>query len=364
MIALITGGDSFIGRNLGSELRNRCIERIFEVNGPYDHASLADAVSQSDVIFHLFTIYRSDEPDLFDINISFTRMILDLASEGRKTFVLLSSTQADGESPYGKSKRMAERLVRAWADRTGNRAHIFRLANEFGKWCPPNLNSVVSTFCHNAANGKDLQVFSRSATLRLMYVDDIVNALLVAAEGETEGFYCDVHPVYETTVGEAADIIQSFRDCREDGAIPDLSRELVRKLYSTYTAFLPVKRLSSRPVEHIDKRGAFAELLHFGSQGQVSVNVCVAGVVKGNHWHHTKAEKFIVVSGSGVIRLREVGSKEVVEYKVTGECPEIIDIPPGYVHSLYNTGSKDLVTVMWASEVFDRTKPDTYYEEV
>ena len=365
MRIFITGADSFIGKNLKAELINRNFNEVIEINDFYNLELLKRYIDESDFIFHLLTVYRSDDESAFErINTETTRKIVELIGSERKTLLLLSSTQAGNGSAYGHSKLQAEESVKEWMSATGNKAYIFRLDNEFGKWCPPNLNSVVATFCNNIANGQDIRINNHDAPLRLIYIDDIVNSLISVMENENASVYGNVTPVYETTVGEVAEIIRSLQAMRMRSDVPDMNDGLVKKLYSTYLSYLPADGFALPLQTHSDDRGSFTELLHFGGMGQVSVNISKPGITKGDHWHHTKNEKFVVVSGTGVIRFRKVGESKVIEHHVSGDMMEVVDIPPGYTHNITNTGETDMLTIMWANEIFDNKKPDTYFEEV
>ena len=365
MRILITGADGFIGKNMRAELRNRNYSEVMEFNDFNNIDLLKQCVEQSDFIFHFQTLYRSDDRKAFEqINYGHTQKIVESAASGGKSVLLLSSIQAGNSSAYGQSKLHAEECILKWAEATGNRAYIYRIANEFGKWCPPSLNSVVATFCHNIANEEKITVNNAAAPLHLMYIDDIVSSFINTMESGHVGGFCDVTPVYDTTLGEVAQMIRAFSLSRETLDIPEAGNELVKKLYSTYLSYLPRDRFAYPLVTHSDDRGSFTEMLHFGANGQVSVNVVKPGVTKGNHWHNTKTEKFIVVSGEGRIKFRQVFSDEITEYIVNGDKIEVVDIPPGYTHSITNIGNTEMITIMWANEVFDPEIPDTYYVEV
>lgn len=367
MRILITGVNSFVGKNLKAELANRGFSNVIGIDDCDNTEKLRSRVQESDFIFHLLTVYRSDDASAFEhINHETIKEIVDLIEDQPKALLLLSSTQAGNGSAYGQSKLRAEECIKEWMDISGNKAYIFRLANEFGKWCPPNLNSVVATLCNNIANGYDIQINNPDAPLKLMYIDDIINAFIsiMKKEIKSESVYRDVTPVYDTTVGEVAKILYSFKAMRARKDIPDMENGLIKKLYSTYLTYLPTDDLSVSLKTYADERGSFTELLHFGGMGQVSVNISKPGITKGNHWHQTKNEKFLVINGNGLICLRKVGESEVVEYRVSGDKMEVVDIPPGYTHNIINTGNSDMVTIMWANEIFNDKKPDTYYEEV
>lgn len=365
MRILVTGADSFIGKNLIAELLNRGFNDVAEINDCNNIDQLECYIQVSDFIFHLLTVYRSNDEAVFEqINAETTRRIVDLIGGQHKSLFLLSSSQAGNGSAYGQSKLLAEVYVKEWMRVTGNKAYIFRLANEFGKWCPPNLNSVVATFCHNIANDLDIHINNPDAPLRLQYIDDIVDVLLSVLARETDSVDVEILPIYDTTVGEVSKILQSFRMMRSEMDIPAMEDGLIKKLYSTYLSYLPPDELSMPLQTYTDIRGSFTELLHFGGMGQVSVNISKPGVTKGNHWHHSKNEKFIVIAGEGVIKLREVGTDDILEYMVYGDNIEVIDIPPGCTHNITNTGKTDMITIIWANEIFDKDKPDTYSEEV
>ena len=243
---------------------------------------------------------------------------------------------------------------------------IYRFPNVFGKWCRPNYNSAIATFCHNIAHDLPITVHDPNVTLTLVYIDDLVDELIRALEGnETRnGRFCEVPVVYRKTLQEIVDLINSFKQSRDVLSFPDVSDPITKKLYSTYLSYLPQDAFSYPLKMNVDHRGSFTEFIKTIDRGQVSVNISKPGVVKGNHWHHTKNEKFLVVSGRGVIRFRRIDSDEVIEYYVSGDKLEVVDIPPGYTHNIENLGDTDMVTIMWANEPFDPKNPDTYYLEV
>jgi len=362
---LIIGANSFIGKNLRVVLLNHKYNRVVEINNCDDIDKLKRYVDESDFIFHLSTVYRSDDELEFErINIEKTKKIVDFIGKQQKSLILLSSTQVGNGTPYGESKLYAEECVKEWMRNTQNKAYIFRLGNEFGKWCPPYLNSVIATFCHNVANGKEITVNSPDAKLNLMYIDDIIKGFIDVIEGRASPGYCDILPVYETTVREVAEIIKTFPEARKNSDIPNIEDKLIKKLYSTFLSYLPLDEFSYPLKTHTDERGTFTELAHIGEKGQVSVNISKPGITKGNHWHHTKTEKFIVVAGEGTIKFRKVNTSEVTTYRVSGTKIEVVDIPPGYTHNITNVGDTDMITIMWANEIFDLENPDTYFEEV
>ena len=366
MNILITGARGFMGKNLRSALTGRCgdAHRLMLLDMPHTEEELLAAAAEADFVFHLAGVNRPTDPaDFQKGNADFTRQLLTLLKErGKRPPVLLSSSiQAALENPYGQSKLSAEQAVADYGRETGSAVYLYRLPNVFGKWSRPNYNSAVATFCHNVARGLPITVNDPSVTLRLVYIDDVTEEFLRAMEGQPhrEGEWCTVQPVHEVNLGHMAELIQSFPGLRDSLTAPDQSDPLVKKLYATYLSFLPPEDFSRPTVTHADQRGSFTELLHMGSRGQVSLNVSRPHITKGDHWHQTKHEKFIVLQGEGVIRFRKVGDSTVIAYKVSGENLTVVDIPTGYTHSIENTGDTDMLTLMWANEVFDPAHPDT-----
>ena len=362
---MITGAGGFMGRNLSETLREGRPEdelALMDLGTP--RQALEAAAAEADFVFHLAGVNRPEDPDDFMRgNGDFTLELTALLERGKKPpVVLASSIQAALDNPYGASKRAAEDAVAAYARRCKTHAYIYRLPNVFGKWSRPNYNSVVATFCHNIARGLPITVNDPAAQVPLVYIDDVtaafVNALEGAAQPDVEGRYA-VAPEYRITVGDLAAMLGRFRDMRDRLDCPDQSDPLTAKLYATYLSFLPPEDFARPTVAHADARGSFTELLHLGGHGQVSVNVSRPHITKGEHWHHTKHEKFVVLSGEGVIRFRKPGDATVISYRVSGGAPQVVDIPPGYTHNIENTGDTDMITLMWANECFDPARPDT-----
>jgi len=391
MNILVTGAKGFVGRNLCAALNEiktghdqrsdhvLCSDpaqlEIFEYDIDSTSAQLDDWCAQCDFVFNLAGVNRpKDNSEFMAGNFGFASQLLDnLKKHGNACPVMLSSSiQASLEgryagSEYGKSKRAGEELFFEYGQQTGAQVLVYRFPNLFGKWCRPNYNSAVATFCHNTANGLPVQVNDPAVELDLAYIDDVVEEMLRALRGEptkTADGYCTVPVHHQTTLGFVADTILSFPELRGTLGVPSLDEPLVKKLYSTYLSYLPKEKFVYDLKMNCDQRGSFTEIIRTADRGQFSVNVSKPGITKGNHWHHTKNEKFVVVSGKGVIRFRKIGDDKVHEYFVSGDKIEVVDIPVGYTHNIENLGDTDMVTFMWANECFDPEKPDTFFEEV
>lgn len=277
-----------------------------------------------------------------------------------------SSIQAKLDNPYGKSKKAEEELMHSYQRETGAAVYIYRFTNLYGKWSKPNYNTVVATFCYKIARDENVIVNDPSTKITLCYIDDVVRQLISCLYGNptVQNNFCVVTEQDETTVGELEKTIRSFKESRKNLTVANLANRLEKNLYSTYLSFLPEDDFSYPLKMNVDQRGSFTEFIRTPERGQLSVNVSKPGIVKGNHWHHTKNEKFLVVSGKGVIRFRKIDSDNIIEYFVSGEKLEVVDIPVGYTHNIENIGNADMVTLMWANEPFDPQNPDTYYVEV
>jgi len=366
---LVTGSKGFIGRNLVATLHNEGYESVYECDADTTPEQLSAFCQAATFVFHLAGVNRPpDAGDFMPGNAGFTATLLsNLNQHGNSCPILFaSSAQAALDNPYGQSKKAAEDLLFAHSRETSAPVFVYRLPNVFGKWCRPNYNSVVATFLHNIARAVPITINDPSANLTLAYVDDVVDELLRALRGviSPTGQFASVPVTHSTTVGALADLIQSFHHARASLAIPALDDAFTKKLYATYLSYLPAEALAYELHMNADARGSFTEFARTMGQGQFSVNIAKPGITKGNHWHHTKHEKFLVVSGKGVIRLRAVGSDSVVAISADGERLKVVEIPPGYTHNIENIGDTDLVTLMWASEAFEPQRPDTFFLQV
>jgi UDP-2-acetamido-2,6-beta-L-arabino-hexul-4-ose reductase len=399
MNILITGAKGFVGKNLVASLRNIkdrkdrtrpniMIEEIYEYDINTDPALLDGFCAKADFIFNLAGVNRPKEQSEFMAgNFGFASTLLDTLKKRHNNcpVMLSSSIQATligryAESEYGKSKLAGEELFFSYAKETGAKVLVYRFPNLFGKWCRPNYNSAVTTFCNNIANDLPIRVNDCSTELELLYIDDLVVEMLDALEGKehrcefdgvdavskADGRYCYVPTTHQVTLGAIVDLLESFRSQPQTLVMPEISdNSFAKKLYSTYLSYLPKAKVSLPLKMNTDARGSFTELLKTANCGQFSVNISKPGITKGQHWHNSKWEFFIVVSGHGLIQERKIGSDEVLNFEVSGEKIEAVHMLPGYTHNIINlSDTENLVTVMWANEQFDPNKPDTYYEEV
>jgi UDP-2-acetamido-2,6-beta-L-arabino-hexul-4-ose reductase len=369
MKILVTGAGGFIGKNLVEQLKNQNYENIFEFHKSTDSSLLETFCKEAQFVYHLAGVNRPEDPSEFNkVNFEFTSSLLDTLKKYNNTCPVLisSSTQAELDNPYGKSKENAEKLLFSYGKETGAKVFIYRFPNVFGKWCRPNYNSVIATFCHNIAHRLPIHVNDPSVVMNLVYIDDVVEELikvLKSIENPLENFRESL-VTHSVNLNEVVELIYSFKNSREDRSIPDMSNEFTKKLYSTYLSYLPENNFSYPLKMNIDNRGSFTEFIKTRDRGQVSINISKPGITKGNHWHHTKNEKFLVVSGKGVIRFRKVGCDKIIDYHVSGDKLEVVDIPTGYTHNIVNLGDYEMVTIMWANEQFNPEKPDTYSLEV
>ena len=399
MNILVTGAKGFVGKNLTASLANICdnkdrthpglkIEQIFYYDIDSKPEELDTYCAQADFVFNLAGVNRPQNPEEFmQGNFGFASKLLDSLKAHHNTcpVMLSSSIQATlkgrfGNSEYGCSKKAGEDLFFDYAKETGAKVLVYRFPNLFGKWCRPNYNSAVATFCNNIAQDLPIQVNDPNVELELLYIDDLVDEMLVALEGKEhhcefeevqtilkdDGRFCAVPVTHKVTLGKIVELLRQFHDQPQNLILPEIPHNsFAKKLYSTYLSYLPKEKVAFPLKMNVDARGSFTELLKTLNCGQVSVNISKPGITKGQHWHHSKWEFFIVVSGHGLIQERKIGTNEVLNFKVSGEKIEAVHMLPGYTHNIINLSqTENLVTVMWANEAFDSAKPDTYGEPV
>lgn len=387
MNILITGAKGFVGKNLCERLRTLRdgkdhtrpglkVDDIMEFDIDSPEEALEEYCAKADFVFNLAGVNRPKDPEEFKKgNFGFaSRLLSTLEKHGNRCPVMLSSSiQASLEgryanSPYGESKKAGEELFFEYSRRTGSKVLVYRFPNLFGKWCRPNYNSAVATFCNNLANGLPIRVDNPATELDLLYIDDLVEGMLDALEGKerTEGDYCVCQPVHKATLGEIVSLLECFRGQPQTLVMPEIPADsFAKKLYSTFLSYLPAEKVKFPLKMNVDSRGSFTELLRTQGCGQFSVNISEPGITKGEHWHNTKWEFFIVVSGHGLIQQRRIGSDEVLEFEVSGDRIEAVHMLPGYTHNIKNLSETErLVTVMWANEAFDPAHPDTFFEKV
>lgn len=369
MKILVTGAKGFIGRNLIAELKNQKYNDIYEYDVDSSIEELDEYSKDCEFVFHLAGVNRpKDQKEFLEGNFGFTSVLLDNLKKynNRSTIVLSSSVQAELDNPYGISKKAGEDLLFNYGKEQNVRVLIYRFPNVFGKWCRPNYNSAVATFSHNIANNLPIYVSDPNIILRLVYIDDVFKELLKSLNNKEnrKGKYCYVEPVYDVKLGDIVELLYTFKESRNNRSIPDTQDQFTKKLYATYLTYLPIENLSYDLKMNVDHRGSFTEFLKTPDRGQVSINISKPGIVKGNHWHHTKNEKFLVISGVGVIRFRKIDEANIVEYHVSENKLQVVDIPPGYTHNIENLGQSDLVILIWVNEEFDPNKLDTIPMEV
>ena len=398
MKILVTGAKGFVGKNLVCNLynikegKNRTrqlqIEEIFEYDIDSTLEELDTYCRECDFVFNLAGVNRpKDQAEFMEGNFGFASTLLEILKKYKNNcpVMLSSSIQATligryGTSDYGKSKLAGEKLFFDYGKETGAKVLVYRFPNLFGKWCRPNYNSAVATFCNNIANDLDIIVNDRNTKLELLYIDDLVEEMLDALEGKEHhcefdgvetvlkenGRYCAAPISHHATLGEIVDLLESFKKQSKTLVVPEIPyNSFAKKLYSTYLSYLPKEKVSFPLKMNVDARGSFTELLRSEKVGQVSVNISKPGITKGEHWHNTQWEFFIVVSGHGLIQERKIGTDEVIEFEVSGDKIEAIHMLPGYTHNIINLSkTENLVTVMWANESFDPEHPDTFFEKV
>ena len=366
MKILVTGAKGFIGKNLIVALKRRTDVDVIEYDLDSPAGLLEEGLAKADVIYHLAGVNRPERVEEFtEGNFDLTRQVCNtLRRLGRTSLlVLTSSTQATLNNPYGFSKRQAEEVVFNLGREAVASVFVFRLHGVFGKWCRPNYNSVVATFCHNIARDLPIVISDPAREIELVYIDDVVRAFIGVMDGRlpvSDGKYCLVEPTYRITLGSLMETIQGFRDSRVSLALPDMSDPFTRALYATYISYLPADSFAYALTQRTDSRGELAELLKSPHIGQIFVSRTRPGITRGHHYHDTKVEKFVVLEGDAVIRFRHILGGDVIEYPVSSREFRIVDIPPGYTHSIENVGRKDLIVLFWSDEVLDQSLPDTY----
>ncbi|HZJ89745.1 MAG TPA: NAD-dependent epimerase/dehydratase family protein [Bacilli bacterium] len=368
MKVLITGANGFIGKNLSFYLKERNIDVLgFDLDNSTD--DLKRYLKAADFVVHLAGANRPKSNDEFyEVNRGLTETIIDIISEENlKLPLIFSSTiHAEQDNDYGKSKKAAEEVLFAYEKATGNKVYVFRLHNLFGKWSRPHYNSVIATFCHNVAHNEDITINDPNAALDFVYIDDVVKTfydVIIGAYNVNTKYYA-VKQTHNITIGELARLIKSFKESRENRLLPDVQDAFVKKLYSTYLTYLPVEAFKYPLLVHQDERGLFSEFIKGEKFGQVSVNVITPGFTKGNHYHHTKIEKFLVLTGEATINFKHIATGELISLKVSGEKLEVVDIPPGYTHNIVNETDQDVVFVIWANEMYDPDNADTIFKKV
>ena len=382
MKVLVTGAKGFVGKNLVAQLNNikdgkaRCygdlkIDAVYEYDIDSTIEELDAFCKDCDFVFNLAGVNRpQNQEEFMQGNFGFASILLDtLKKHGNKCPVMISSsTQAALDNPYGESKRAGEQLMFSYAEETGAKVLVYRFPNLFGKWCRPNYNSAVATFCNNIANDLPIQVNDPTVVLNLVYIDDLVDEMIAALKGEEnrKEEFCEVPIVHSVALGEIVEMLYKFKEQPQSLIVPEIpNNSFIKKLYSTFLSYFPKEKVAFPLKMNIDDRGSFTELLKSKDVGQVSINISKPGITKGQHWHNSKWEFFIVVAGHGLIQERKIGTDEVIEFEVSGDKIEAVHMLPGYTHNIINLSqTENLVTVMWANEEFDANKPDTFFEVV
>ena len=382
MKILVTGAKGFLGKNLCAQLNNikegkarnyapLAISEVYEYDVDSNPDDLELYCRTADFVFNLAGVNRPQNQDEFmKGNFGFASTLLDTLKKYNNAcpVMISSSIQAELDNPYGESKRAGEQLMFGYAEETGAKVLVYRFPNLFGKWCRPNYNSVVATFCNNIANDLPIHVNDPNVTLNLCYVDDVVEEMILALSGREHrnGNFCVVPVVHKVKLGEIVELLNGFKQQPNTLTIPVIpDNSFAKKLYSTYLSYLPKEKVVFPLKMNVDDRGSFTELLKTLDCGQVSINISKPGITKGQHWHHTKWEFFIVVAGKGLIQQRKIGTDEVIEFEVSGDRIEAVHMLPGYTHNIINLSqTENLVTVMWANEQFDPNRPDTFFEPV
>ncbi|MGB8600138.1 MAG: capsular polysaccharide biosynthesis protein CapF [Burkholderiales bacterium] len=367
MRVMVTGANGFVGKNLCLRLRELGGITILPVTRDTSPEDLNRLVGNADFVFHLAGVNRPQDPAEFQTGNAKTTQALCaalLATKRKIPVVYTSSSQADLDNPYGQSKLAAEKILTQYSDSCGAPVYIYRLPNIFGKWCRPNYNSAVATFCHNITRGLPIQINNPSADVRLVYIDDVLDAFLPLLKSQELGGAKEVKPVYSITVGELAAQIEAFRHSRDTLVSERVGTGFVRALYSTYVSYLPTDAFSYKVPAHKDPRGVFVEMLKTPDTGQFSFFTAHPGITRGEHYHHTKTEKFLVIKGKAHFGFRHMDTNEYYEIITAGEIPQIVETVPGWTHNITNIGADEMIVMLWANEIFDRQKPDTIAQKV
>lgn len=368
MRVLITGANGFVAKNLQLHLAERKDIEIMRFTREQSQADLVKLVETADFVFHLAGVNRPQDPAEFQQgNADLTQALCDALKQAGKTIPVLysSSIQATANNPYGASKRAAEDTLLAFAQQTSSPVFIYRLANVFGKWARPNYNSAVATFCHNISQDLPIQINDPSALISLVYIDDVIESFLQVLDRTfTQTGFVDIAPQYQITVGELADQLYAFKNSRDTLITENVGTGLVRALYSTYVSYLKPEQFSYQVPKYGDERGVFVEMLKTKEAGQFSFFTAHPGITRGGHYHHSKTEKFLVIKGKACFRFRHMVTGEFYELHTTGEQPEIVETITGWTHDITNVGDDEMVVMLWANEIFDREKPDTYAKPV
>ncbi len=365
MKVLVTGSNGFIGKNLISHLQECKDIEIVTYDIEDDFSKIESNIDDIKYIFHLAGVNRPQSPEEFyHGNTDLTKRIVDLIKDKDISLIVTSSIQAIRDNDYGKSKKLAEDYIIA----NLNNYYIYRLHNVFGKWCRPNYNSVVATFCHNIANDLDITINDPNVELELVYIDDICKEFLSLIIGEKpkdkEENYCYINPRYKVTLQEIADLLYRFKKSMNSIYVPNTGDEFVKKLYSTYISYLPLEKTYTSAKKNVDERGSFTELVRTDECGQFSISVSKPGIVRGNHYHHTKLERFIVIKGKARISFSSVVNDDSYSFEVDDSDIKIVTIPVGYTHNIENIGDSEMILAIWCNELFDEKNPDTYFQKV
>ncbi len=366
MKVLVTGANGFIGRNLITRLKEEENIEIIAYDKENTIEEIESCINEIDFIFHLAGVNRPvDTSEFYSGNSDLTKTIVDMLNKNNleTPIVVTSSIQAELDNDYGKSKKMAEDIIKEY-----KKGYIYRLHNVFGKWSRPNYNSVIATFCHNIANNIEIKINDQNAEINLIYIDDIIEEFLKIMYDnkptDKNEDYCYINPRYNVTLGYIASLIYSFKESMTSIYAPNVKDEFTKKLFSTYLSYVPHEDMTYVLEKHTDDRGSFVELIRTAGNEQFSISTSKPGVKRGNHYHHTKVEKFIVIKGTALIKLKDIITDEITEWTVNSDKIELVTIPVGYTHSIENIGKDEMILAIWCNEVFNQNKPDTYYREV